>query len=149
MQRSADMRKKRIVVALPDYAGGGGDLPESITAIDGGEFILASDTHATNYPITHSLGITPDCYIIWSNDIPIESTVNNIIVQHIFSCIKSSLPTRARGAYASTYDHDIYLGTQSYGTSFSNSANDTQIKFDSSLNYSAGINYYWTAFVEV
>lgn len=42
---------KRIVVALPDYASGGGELPESITAIDGGTFSLASDTRSSLYPI--------------------------------------------------------------------------------------------------
>lgn len=138
---------KRIVIALPDYAGGGGELPEGITAIDGGEFIVPSTTRALNYPITHSLGTTPNFYRIWSDDMPMESTSNNFILQSIFSLVKSSLPTSARVTYMSSYDHTMYQGTINVGTSYNNSANDTQIKFDSSLNYLAGITYHWIAFV--
>lgn len=139
---------KRIVIALPDYAGGGGgELPESITAIDGGEFILSSNTQGSNYPITHSLGTTPNLYKIWSDNIQMESTGNNIILQAVFSTIKSSLTTSARDAYVSTYNHDKYLGSANLATSYDSNANDTEIKFDSSLNYLAGITYYWVAIV--
>lgn len=65
---------KRIVVALPDYAGGGGgSLPGGISAIATGTFILADDV--VSYTITHNLGVKPRVLIAWCGQ---YITVNNI-----------------------------------------------------------------------
>lgn len=49
--------------------GGGGSLPSVISKIDGGSFTFATDTAVQSNKISHTLGVKPKGYIIWSDDV--------------------------------------------------------------------------------
>lgn len=69
-----------ILTALVGKSGGGGDLPTSITKLDGGSFTLASDTAGSNYAVNHNLGVPPLGYYIWANDLGQFNTEQRIII---------------------------------------------------------------------
>lgn len=55
------------IAAIP--TGGGGSLPSVISKIDGGSFTFATDTAVQSNKISHTLGVKPKGYIIWSDDV--------------------------------------------------------------------------------
>ena len=49
-------------------SSGGGSLPSVISKIDGGSFTLASDTAGDRQSVSHSLGVVPKGFVIWTED---------------------------------------------------------------------------------
>ena len=47
---------------------GGGSLPSVISKIDGGSFTPTSDTVLSDKRITHSLGVAPKGFMVWTDD---------------------------------------------------------------------------------
>jgi hypothetical protein len=74
--------------AIGTITGGGGSLPSSITAIDGGSFTPASDTASNGYSIYHALGVVPRFAIIHTDDLTAYTTgANGYIIEVILSVL--------------------------------------------------------------
>lgn len=55
------------VASLADGYGGG-SLPSTISKIDGDSFTTTNDTLLSNKRITHSLGVAPKGFMVWTDD---------------------------------------------------------------------------------
>lgn len=74
---------KRIVVALPDYAGGGGgSLPSGITAVTTGSFTLGEDV--TSYTIQHGLGGFPRLFFLYIDGFSKNYRDTNLNITFLF-----------------------------------------------------------------
>ena len=56
------------ITSMAAGGGGGGGLPVTVQAIDSGIYTAASNV-AGEYQIPHSLGVAPDFYILWLQDL--------------------------------------------------------------------------------
>lgn len=65
---SAAMTPAEMVTAIGSISGGGGSLPSIISKIDGGSFTPASDLQSSALSISHSLGVVPKGFVIWTED---------------------------------------------------------------------------------
>lgn len=68
---------KRIVIALPDYAGGGGGFPLSGVTITSGNFMVASAVGST-ISINHGLSKTPFMVIVMPTENDLISSNRNL-----------------------------------------------------------------------
>lgn len=74
------------IAAIP--TGIGAALPSAIAKIDGGSFVLASETLCGGYSVEHNLGETPKGFVIWSDDISAFEASNNYAMKYF--CIISA-----------------------------------------------------------
>lgn len=125
---------------------GGGSLPSSISAIDGGEFTLASKT-VSLYPITHSLGVAPKGFVIWTDDVDISTAENNIVIRGVFIVDESANGSVTSYLYQmGTYNNNFNSYARYVGSNYSGYANSDYISYNvGNVAYSAGANYKWLA----
>lgn len=132
--------------------GGGGSLPSVISKIDGGSFTLASDTAGDRQSVSHSLGVVPKGFVIWTED----ELSGTVATRHIANCGATVINVTDRSSkhYAcSGWVTILYNGA----ASIVNNAlyTDAQISRimdaqrimwgNSLLFYKAGLTYKWLA----
>ena len=129
---------KRIVVALPDYGGGGGELPEGMTNTGSGEIIFASRT-VLNTPIDLGVDFTPKFVLIWTTE-----TIGN---GNLFWGGAVRLLTDSTGSFrygyciSSPYEQISYYSSD---TDFF--INGETLNMSHGARYYAPATYYWFAF---
>lgn len=139
---------KRIVIALPDYAGGGGgELPEGMNHTGSGEVMFASRT-TLNTPIDHGLNFTPKLLTAWSSD-------NAVSAQEMVFCTLERELFDIQGGTAKTIRGLICFGGNvgGYEANYYPSEDADFFMTDTFFNighgsrwYAAGVPYYWFAF---
>lgn len=126
--------------------GGGGSLPSSISAIDGGEFTFASKTVST-YNIAHSLGVVPKGFAIWTDGVDISTAENNIAIRGVFIVDESANGSVTSYLYQMTvYNHNFNNYNRNVGANYSGYANAEYISYNvSNVRYEANVTYKWLA----
>ena len=135
---------KRIVIALPGYAGGGGELPDGMNHVGSGEVMFASRTLST-VTINHGLSYTPKCVLIWT-----ENAINSPLDIY-YSLLTRELLTHAY----TTKTERVIADNRSAGLNISAYVSDTADTFITDTYFSvnngsnyfcAGVTYNWFAF---
>ena len=135
---------KRIVIALPDYAGGGGELPDGMNHTGSGEILFASRTQST-IEIYHGLDFTPLFVVAWCND-------NYLSYNDMFYyCIANNLAnnngtvtSQRMIVYRSSVGAVYQANTDQ---NYSGYINNEFFRPDhGSYYYKAATSYYWFAF---
>lgn len=142
-----------MVSEIASIPSGGGSLPSVISKIDGGSFTLASDTAGITQSISHSLGVVPKGFVIWTEDelSGTEATryISNCNVAVANIVDKNSNNYIASGAATITYNGNASLTTSNTLLTAANVQNymdATQIRWNNSLLfYKAGLTYKWLA----
>ncbi len=132
---------------------GGGSLPSVISAIDGGEFTLQSDTTASSYPVQHSLGVIPKAVIVWTDGELAETANTKRYIMNCYICqsnLKSGANTykltastfiqNINGGYAHLYADITANNVGQYLTASTFKYNNTAVY------YKTGVTYKWIAF---
>lgn len=145
---SSAMTPAEMVTAIGTISGGGGggSLPSSISAIDGGEFTFASTTKST-YQITHSLGAVPKGFVIWTDDVDISTDANNTVIRGVFIVDESANGSVTSYLYQmSAYNNNFNNYTRSIGSNYSGYANANYISYNvGNVSYAAQYTYKWFA----
>lgn len=126
--------------------GGGGELPSSISVIDGGEFTFASNTLST-YHISHSLGVVPRGFVIWTDNVDVSTAENNMVIRGVFLVDESTNGSVTGFLYQlGTYNGNFNSYSRNAGSNYSSYANANYISYNvSNVKYLAGANYKWIA----
>ena len=152
---SSAMTPAEMVTEIGSIPSGGGSLPSSISAIDGGSFTLASDTKCDVYRIATTLNVPAKYFLIWTDDLNSFGAISNkglITATVNIRQFESASGTTRYGFYS-------YIQRQAAGGSYQNSAtmyyaNNPETFTDSNMiryyvsdtYYIAGKLYKWVAF---
>ena len=128
--------------------GGGGSLPSVISKIDGGSFTLAASTYPGDYWITHSLGVAPKGFSIWTNSRPPANGVDPVGFVNVY--LSYDPGSGRQGYYAGNkLWHDqptsesIIAGWITAPTLY---ADSTRFRWwATAAKYEAGVTYNWLA----
>lgn len=131
----------------------GGSLPSVISKIDGGSFTLASDTEGGLQSISHSLGVVPKGFVIWTEDELSGIAATRYIANCVFSAVnivdKNSNNYVASGGATITYNGNAsMLASNMLLTSaiVQNYMDASRIRCNNALIfYKAGCQYKWLA----
>lgn len=144
-----------ILGVLGTFAGGGGgSLPSSISKLDGGSFTLASDAIVNTYKISHSLGIVPKGFMIWTDDLDFSMSEATRYLTQMLAGSGSFGTAATKGVYSTLAKTENATNTlrdyiaQISGTNYSNTFSSTNIGcILTSMSYKAGATYNWLAWV--
>ena len=146
---SSAMTPAQMVTAIGSIpSGGGGSLPPVISKIDGGSFTLASNTDCRTYDISHSLGVVPKAFVIWTEDIAIGEAQSAICLVRIHyfdtpyntTTVSTGIAMRI-GANGST----VVGGVGIVASAVSSWVTASKICASYNTNYKAGCTYQWLA----
>lgn len=137
---------------LQSGSGGGGSLPSVISKIDGGSFTLASDQKGDGYNISHSLGVVPKGFVIWTED-EISGTIATRFLGSCALVMLNLVDKNANTIVASGEATILYNGSITALANVQlNSAqapyymNSERIRWNNGLVYfKAGATYKWLA----
>ena len=130
--------------------GGGGSLPSVISKIDGGSFTLASDTAGDRQSVSHSLGVVPKGFVIWTED----ELSGTVATRHIANCgatvinvtDRSSNHYTCSGWVTVLYNGNASIINNAIYTDASRIVDAQRIIWGNSLLfYKAGLTYKWLA----
>lgn len=131
--------------------GGGGSLPSIISKIDGGSFTPSSDTQASSYSISHSLGVTPKGFVIWTED-DLSGNVATRYMANSFLTLTDVTRSNDTHYDAMGVTSLLYNGNTSTVNATVASANvddfmnSSSIKWNNNLIYfKSGLSYKWLA----
>lgn len=135
---------KRIVVALPDYVGGGGELPDCMSHTGSGEFMFASAELLTTQ-IIHGLSFTPKAILVWTDDTTGYGFGFGYLTREL---IYNELTAKSSRSFvlrtSSSNGYEIVSSSDTIASTF---ITDTYFTFNhSARRYIAGATYYWFAF---
>lgn len=85
-------------------AGGGGDLPVTVQAIDSGIY-TTPNTNGGEFQIPHSLGVAPDFYILWLQDLP--SIPQGTERKHVYYYIKAAKYDNGGCYFSIGFEHSV------------------------------------------
>lgn len=147
------MTPAEMVTEIASIPSGGGSLPSVISKIDGGSFTLASDTAGDSQSVSHSLGVVPKGFVIWTED-EISGTIATRYMANCYVAAanivdKNSNNYIASGAAAMTYNGNASILTSNTlftAASVQNFMDATKIRwYNTLLFYKAGCQYKWLA----
>ena len=143
---SSAMTPAQMVTEIASISGGGGSLPSSISKIDGGEFTFAGDREST-YHISHTLGVTPRGFVIWTDNVNLSTTGNYRCIHGVFIVDKTADDNTTSYLYQlGTNNNNFNQYTRSVGSNYSGYANDNYISYNvSNIIYASGVTYKWFA----
>ena len=138
---------------IASIPSGGGSLPPVISKIDGGSFTLASDTAGDQQSISHSLGVVPKGFVIWTED-EISGTIATRYMANCYVAAANIVDKNLNNYVAVGAASLLYNGTASQLTSntlltaasVQSFMDATRIRwYNTMLFYKAGLTYKWLA----
>ena len=147
------MTPAEMVTEIASIPSGGGSLPPVISKIDGGSFTLASDTAGDRQSISHSLGVVPKGFVIWTED-ELSGTVDTRYMSNCYVAAANIVDKNLNNYVAVGAASLLYNGTASQLTSntlltaasVQSFMDATRIRwYNTMLFYKAGLTYKWLA----
>lgn len=133
--------------------GGGGSLPSIISKIDGGSFTPSSDTASDTQSVSHSLGVVPKGFVIWTED-EISGTVATRYMSNCYVAAANIVDKNSNNYIACGVSSLLYNGNASFITSntlfttatVQNYMDAVRIRWNNGLIfYKSGLTYKWLA----